>query len=252
MTFNDKTLLITGASSGIGRTTAIEAAKKGAKIIAVARDEDRLKSLLDELNTISTLNHTYLVCDLSQETSISELAAQIAPCDGVVHSAGIVSPLPVKFIKEKHLSTIWSINTHAPILLTGALLRNNKINNHASIVFISSISTDHPYFGGAMYVSSKAAIEAYSRSLALELCTKKIRSNVVAPALVKTAIFNQTIDHSDKETLKKYEDQYPFGFGEPEDVAESILFFLSSASKWITGQKLILDGGLTLNTSQLK
>lgn len=250
MSLENKNIFITGASSGIGRTTAIEAAKQGATVIAVARNEQLLVELMKELTSIIALPHQYFVCDLTDEQALQTLAEKVPATDGVVHAAGIVSPLPVKFIQKKHLDKVLSINTYAPMLLNGALLRKNKINANASIVFISSISTAHPYFGGAMYVASKAALEAYSRNLALELCNKKIRSNVVSPALVKTAIFDQTIDHADAEKLKSYEEQYPFGFGEPEDVANSILFFLSENSKWITGQNLVLDGGLTLNNSK--
>jgi NAD(P)-dependent dehydrogenase (short-subunit alcohol dehydrogenase family) len=242
-----KHIIITGASSGIGRETCLLLAQGGARITGIARDERALEQLLQQLKKINSVEHRILTCDLSNHESLEELVSRLNPCDGLVHAAGIVSPLPVKFIRKKHLDKVWNINTFAPILLTAQLLSKEKINEGASLVFISSISTQHPYFGGAMYVSSKAAIEAYSRNLALELAGKKIRSNVVSPALVKTKIFNQTIEASDAEKLKEYESNYPFGFGEPEDVANAIEFFISEKSRWITGQNLILDGGLTLN-----
>ena len=155
-------------------------------------------------------------------------------------------PVPVKFIKRKHIDELMSINLNAQILLTSSLFRNKKINPKASLVYISSISSKHPYFGGSLYVSSKAAIEAFSRSVALEYASKKIRANVVAPGLVKTRIFEATLNASQKEEVEKYEKQYPLGFGEPEDVSEMICFLLSEKSKWITGQTFFMDGGLTL------
>lgn len=244
----NKHILITGASSGIGRSTALIAAAKGARVTVVARRESELKSLMQELVLINKLSHSYIVLDLTDNEAIDSKISKIDPIDGLVHSAGIVFPLPIKFIRKKHIEKVWGINSIAPILFTATLLTNKLINPNASIVFVSSISTVHPYVGGALYSSSKSAIESYSKNLALELSGSKIRSNVVSPALVKTEIFNQTIESSEASKISVYEKKYPFGFGEPEDVANAILFFLSDSSKWITGQNLVLDGGLTLNS----
>lgn len=248
MDFNNKHIVVTGASSGIGRQVAVQLARLGAQITVLARREQELQDLIVELKTINGLTHVALSVDLSEQDNIRKTASEIEDCDGVVHAAGIVYPLPVKFIKQKHLDEVFKINFFAPVLLNSALLSQNKIKHSASIVFISSISTKHPYFGGSIYVSSKAALEAYSRNLALELASRQIRSNVVSPALVKTQIFTQTIEASDSGKLEEYEKNYPFGFGETDDVANAIIFLLSSSSRWMTGQEIILDGGLTLNT----
>jgi len=247
MDLSGKHILITGASSGIGRQTALSAAQAGGIVTVVARREHELSQLVEMLPGVG---HQYIQADLTNEISIAELAERVMPLDGIVHSAGIVAPRPIKFIRKKDLAPVWSINTNAPIILTAALLSQSKINDGASLVFISSVSTEHPYFGGAMYVSSKAAIEAFSRNLALELSGKKIRSNVLAPALVRTAIYEQTAAAGNADQLAAYETQYPLGIGEPEDVAQAALFFLSDHAKWITGQKLVMDGGLTLNTKR--
>jgi NAD(P)-dependent dehydrogenase (short-subunit alcohol dehydrogenase family) len=247
MRLKGRKILVTGASSGIGRETCITIAREGGIIIAVARREHLLKELIAELNETIDSGHVYKVCDITNDEQLSDLVSSIENLDGVVHSAGIVFPMPIKFIRKKHLEKVWSLNTFAPIELTSLLLSKKLINEGASILFLSSISTKHPYFGGAVYVSSKAALEAYSRNLALEMASKKVRSNVLSPALVKTAIFEQTVEASDTERLAEYESQYPFGFGTPEDIANAILFFLSNESRWITGQNLVMDGGLTLN-----
>ncbi len=250
MRLRNKKILITGASSGIGRATCIKAVEEGATIIAVARRENLLIELIKLLEEISTEKQEYYVCDITDENQVQHLSESIDTVDGIVHSAGMIFPLPVKFIKRKHLDKVWNLNTFAPIELTAMLLSKGRIRNESSLVFLSSISTKHPYFGGAVYVSSKAALESYSRNLALELAPKKIRSNVVSPALVKTAIFEETVKATDPDKLETYEKQYPFGLGTPEDVANAILFFLSSDSRWITGQNLVMDGGLTLSSSQ--
>ena len=241
-----KHILITGASSGIGRETAILSAKLGAQITAVARRESHLAELIQELNTQNNENHQYIACDLSNEAEILEAINKMGDFDCIVHSAGMVYPHPAKYIRKKHLDKVMAVNFYAPAILNAALLGKQKINANGSIVFLSSISTKHPFTGGALYVSSKAALESYSRTLALELAHKKIRCNVVSPALVKTAIFEQTIETYTEEQVNEYERAYPFGFGEAIDVANTILFLLSNESRWITGQEIIMDGGLTL------
>jgi NAD(P)-dependent dehydrogenase (short-subunit alcohol dehydrogenase family) len=247
MRLKGRKILVTGASSGIGREACITIVREGGTIIAVARRENLLKELIAELNETLHSGHVYKVCDITNDEQLNDLVSSIENLDGVVHSAGMVFPLPIKFIRKKHMEKVWSLNTFAPIELTSMLLSKKLINDGAYFVFLSSISTKHPYFGGAIYVSSKAALEAYSRNLALEMASKKVRSNVLSPALVKTAIFEQTVETSDTGRLAEYESQYPFGFGTPEDIANAILFFLSNESRWITGQNLVMDGGLTLN-----
>lgn len=247
MMFDGKHILVTGASSGIGRETAIYIAKNGGRITSIARRKDELVKLSEELYVINGQNHQFISIDLTNDDEILNCMNWIDELDGIVHAAGIVYPLPLKFIKRKHINEVMNINFIAPVLLTSALLSSKKMHTNASIVFISSISTKHPYFGGALYVSSKAALEAYSKSLALELVAKKIRCNIVSPALVKTAIFEQTMQSSTPEKIKQYEKSYPLGFGEVNDVAKAICFLLSDDSSWITGQEIILDGGLALN-----
>jgi NAD(P)-dependent dehydrogenase (short-subunit alcohol dehydrogenase family) len=238
-----KHILVTGATSGIGEATFKLIMQYGGIPYITGRNEGKLKQLSE---TYHLKNHQIYPADLTNDTAIENITKSINKLDGVVNAAGIVLPVPIKFIKRKHINDLLNINLTAQILLTASLFKNKKINNNASLVYISSISSKHPYFGGSLYVSSKAAIEAFSRSVALEYASKKIRANVVAPGLVKTNIFEATLNASSKEEVEKYEQQYPLGFGEPEDVAEMICFLLSDKSKWITGQTFFMDGGLTL------
>lgn len=238
----DKTILITGASGDLGKQTAITASEAGASIIITGRNESKLKQTLDLLQGS---NHQMILADLSDEDAIIELAQQINNVDGVVHSAGLVEMFPTKFLNRKKIDNTLNINLIAPILLMTALFRYKKINRRSSIVFISSLASEHPYASGAMYAASKAALEAYSKVLAAEHANIALRSNSIAPAIIKSALFDGT-----KEFVKtirtdtdSHEKDYLFGYGEPADVANLVLFLLSDASKWITGQTIPLDGG---------
>jgi len=238
----NKTILVTGASSGIGAQTAISVSELGATIILSARNKTKLEETLSSLNG---KNHQIIAADLTKEDEVQLLVDMVENIDGVVHSSGIVRPFPIKFIDKKHVQEIFEINYNAPVLLMSKLFKAKKINKAASIVFMSSISSHFSHKGGALYSSSKAAINSYSKTLALEFSQQRIRSNVITAAMVKTAIFNEAEGVISKEMMDKHGKDYPLGFGEPEDVANAIAFLLSDASKWITGIELVMDGGLT-------
>lgn len=247
MAFNlsGKNILVTGASSGIGKSAAILFSQLDANIIITARREKELQDTLSLMKENS--KHLLIPCDATNPDEIKHLITQISPIDGWLHCTGKVFPMPVKFIQKKHIDDVMSVNYLSAIYTTTELLKQNKLNTHASIVFISSISTLHTYFGGALYISSKAALEAYAKNLALELAPKKIRVNVLQPALVKTDIYQSTLEAAvSQEEMQKYEAQYPLGIGEPIDVAYTSAFLLSDVAKWITGTFIKMDGGLSL------
>jgi NAD(P)-dependent dehydrogenase (short-subunit alcohol dehydrogenase family) len=241
----DKNILITGASSGIGKATAILFSELGANVIITARSEGKLDETYKALKP--SIHHLNINADLTQVNDIKSLVKLLPFIDGIVHCCGKVMPVPVKFIKESQLQDVFSVNYFSAVNLISELLMQKKINNNSSIAFISSVSTLHAYFGGAPYISSKAALEGYAKTLALELAPKKIRVNVLQPALVRTAIFDSTINAAiDKEKMNELVNSYPLGIGEPIDVANALAFFMSDSSKWITGSSLKMDGGLTL------
>lgn len=245
ISLSNKKILITGASSGIGKATAILFSNLGATLIITGRNRDKLQKTFNHLNTVS--KHQMICADLSSLVEIKKMITDISSIDGFVHCCGKVLPIPVKFIKEEQLHDVMNVNYFSAVNIVSELLKQKKINNSGSIAFISSVSTLHAYFGGAPYISSKAALEGYSKTLALELIPKKIRVNVLQPALVRTAIFDSTIDAAiDNEEMKKLISKYPLGIGEPEDIANALAYFISDASKWITGSSLKMDGGLTL------
>lgn len=238
----NKTILITGASSGIGAQTAITTAEMGATIILSARNEERLEETLAKL---PAGKHKIVIADLKEEEQIENLVSQIDSLDGLVLSSGVVRPFPIKFIGEKQINSLFGINYNAPVILTSKLFRAKKINDGASIVFMSSISSQFPHKGGALYSGTKAALNAYSKTITLEYSNKKIRSNVISAAMVKTPLFDEAEKAITKELMDKHGEAYPLGFGEPIDVANAMVFLLSNASRWITGTEIVMDGGLT-------
>jgi NAD(P)-dependent dehydrogenase (short-subunit alcohol dehydrogenase family) len=239
-----KTILVTGASSGIGREIAILAAKHGATLFITGRDETRLKETFRQLTDSSPVTcHSSFITDLTSESGMDALIEGLPLLNGIVHCAGIVGPLPVKFITQADIDRMFGINYNVPVNLTGKILRKRKLANGASILFMSTIATKNPYFGGALYSGSKAALEAYSKTLALELVAKGIRSNCIMAGLVDTPMIeNPSEKNMQAEALDRYLKRYPLGIGKPKDVADAILFFLSDGSKWITGTSLIMGG----------
>jgi NAD(P)-dependent dehydrogenase (short-subunit alcohol dehydrogenase family) len=238
----NKKILITGASSGIGAEAALTCAKMGATVILTARNRERLKKTY---NLLPEGNHSIIGADLTINEEIEELVYQITQIDGIVHSSGIVRPFPVKFIGTKQIDEMFNINYKGPVLLTSKLFRAKKIKKGASLVFMSSISSKFPHKGGALYSGTKAALNTYSKTIALEYASQKIRSNVISAAMVKTPLFEEAEKAITKEMMDKHGEQYPLGFGEPKDIANAIVYLLSNASKWITGTELVMDGGLT-------
>jgi NAD(P)-dependent dehydrogenase (short-subunit alcohol dehydrogenase family) len=238
-----KRILVTGASSGIGRAIAIGCSHMGADIVATGRDELRLRETMERLHLGQ---HQMVIADLThdneRETLINELSQ---PIDGCVHSAGISKLSPFRMMNEDHLMEIMSINFIAPMLLTQALLKKQKVQNNGSILFISSIAAHVGVQGVGGYSGSKAAVIGMMRCLALEVVKRKIRVNSLLPALVETPMLEAP------SLMPGYLDEerkaYPLGFGRPEDVANAAVFLLSDASRWITGTSLVLDGGLTIS-----
>jgi len=235
----DKRILVTGATGGIGKEIVSNCLSLGAKVFAIGRNIQKLSELKGSKNLV------IVKCE-----EVDSLLGEVDCLDGVVHCVGKIYPFPIKYITGKHIQKVYSVNTESIITLTSKLFQRKIIANKASLIFISSISVQHPYMGGALYVSSKAAIEAFSKSVALEFAHQGIRSNCIAPALIQTDIYEQTKKAYTPEQWEKIVSQYPLGLGKPEDVASLTVFLLSDLSLWMTGVTLPLDGGLLLNTTR--
>lgn len=238
----DKQVLITGASSGIGRAIAIEVAKSGAQVTALGRNEERLAQTCAAL---AGSGHKVVAVDLCDAERLAEIVSELDSVDGVVHAAGITLTAPAKFITTDDFQKIMSVNVQAPIELTKLLLAKKKIRKGSSLVFISSVASGLlPYKGQGVYAASKGALSAYAKVLALELAPRKIRSNSILPAMVRTPLLDTMA--LDETAFAEDEKKYPLGYGEPEDVAWAAVYLLSEASRWMTGNNLVLDGGVTL------
>lgn len=236
-----KTILITGASSGLGRQTAITASEYGAKVVITGRDKSRLE---DTFNALKGEGHQMYLADLTVQSDIDQLVGLLPLLNGVVNSTGISDLSPARFINAEAIAKTFRISFDASVLLTAGLLGKKKlVKNSCSVVFISSISTKYPFVGGAMYISAKAALEAYARVLALELAPKGIRVNCVAPAFVRTPMLDETAANYSQEAVSMIEAKQLLGLGDPEDVANSIVYYLSDASKWVSATSLVLGGG---------
>jgi NAD(P)-dependent dehydrogenase (short-subunit alcohol dehydrogenase family) len=240
---HQKTILVTGASSGIGRQVALSICEMGGNVIITGRSEERLQETFLMLK--KGINKS-IKADLLDEKNIQDLVGQLPALDGIVNCAGTVHPFPVKFLSGKKIDEIFDINYKVQVTLTAQIARAKKLNNGASLVFLSSISAQHPHKGGALYSGSKAAIESFSKVVALEFFHQKIRSNCLSPAMVKTPMYDKAEAQGTKEQMDAHINKYPLGPGTTEDVANAAIFLLSDASKWITGTSITLDGGFLL------
>jgi NAD(P)-dependent dehydrogenase (short-subunit alcohol dehydrogenase family) len=242
-TLAGKTILVTGASSGIGRAIAIECSKMGASVILTARNEDRLKEALSQLEGIG---HSIIVADLEDKNEQNRLTDMSPMLDGLVNCAGVVKALPFHFINTEALSSVMNINFTAPVSISAELVKIKKFAKNSSIVFISSISGVMCALGGnSIYSASKGAINGVMKNMALDLAPKGIRVNSVNPGMVETSILDAgTITPEQLEEDKK---RYPLKrYGKPEEIAFLVIYLLSDASSWVTGSSIVIDGGYTL------
>ena len=237
-----KTILITGASSGIGRETAIECSKMGAKIVITARNEERLRLTLELLEGEG---HRMIIGDICSEDFTKQLATDISELNGVFLNAGVSDTTLVKFITEDKIDRVFDVNVKAPVLLMKYLLKKKKITEGASLVWMSSYGAEKVEPGLGIYAASKNAINSFMKAYAKELIGRKVRSNSIMPMMIHTELLD-TLTNLTEEDWKKQEELYPLGFGKPEDVAQTAIFLLSDASRWITGTQIKMGGGCDL------
>ncbi len=239
-----KTILVTGASSGIGRAVAILISELGAKGILIARREDQLRESVDRMAGVAA----WYSADLQDVDGIDGLMSRIitehGPLDGFVHSAGISTTVALRALTMNMMEKSMRLNFYSFLEIARCITRKNCFNPPMSIVAISSLGAVQGRAGGTIYCASKAALDASVRCLARELAPKMIRVNSVAPALIKTAMYNDLRDRlKQSEQVQNVVDRQYMGVGEPEDVANIVCYLLSSAAKYVTGASIPLDGG---------
>lgn len=237
-TLSGKTILVTGASSGIGRGIAVACAGVGAKVVLTARNEARLQ---ETLSLLEGDGHSYICADLTKAEDRQLLVDQSPLLDGLVQCAGVGSRIPCKGVDVGDISAVMQPNMEAPMLLQSALLTEKKLNKGASVVYITSCAATMPSVGNALYSASKAAMISYAKCLALELAPRKIRVNCISPTMVMTDL---ALVGATQEQLNEAEKQYPLGrYGHPEDIGNLAVYLLSEASQWMTGSNIEITGG---------
>lgn len=240
---NGKKILVTGASSGIGKAIAIEASKMGASVIITGRNEQRLK---ETFSLLDGSDHDLIIADLSRKEELEQLQKELPVINGLVNCAGLTKVAPFPFATRDSFEEVMNVNFFAPTELSRLLVKSKKIGKGASIVFISSVSGVYcSAVASSIYSSSKGAINGLAKGVALDLAPKGIRVNSVNPGMIDTDIFSGSAITEDqlKEDIKRY----PLGrYGKPEEVAYAVIYLLSDASSWTTGSNLLIDGGYTL------
>ncbi|MBD5356161.1 MAG: SDR family oxidoreductase [Bacteroides sp.] len=240
-----KTVLVTGASSGIGKAAAIECSRAGATVIITARNESRLREVHSMLERPES-QPPFIVADMRSDRDVDLLVSSCPRLDGAFINAGISINVPVQFINREKLLDIFEVNTFAPILLTRSLIKSKRLNKGSSLVYTASVSGNNTVtVAHEMYSATKTAITGFMRNVALDLAHKKIRANAVNPGMINTPMVHG--GKYSEEQLQRDMENYPLGrFGNPEEVAYAVVYLLSDAAAWVTGQSLVIDGGLTL------
>ena len=237
-----KTILVTGASSGIGQATAIECAQMGAEVVITGRDTERLQATADLVGTPKAL----IAADLTNQEDVERLVAALPPLDGAVLCAGNSTTLPLQFGSREKFDEMFNVNFFAPVELLRLMYKKKVLQKGASVVLIASIGGTHSFMpGNGVYGASKAALNSLMKYAAREYASRKIRVNSICPGMVDTPLIHRgTIT---EEQLVEDAKRYPLGrYGKPDDIANGAVYLLSDASSWLTGHDLVIDGGFSI------
>lgn len=244
MDLTGKTILVTGASSGLGREISIHISRLGGTVILVGRNKNALEETFSRMDG---KGHVLTPFDLNDTDSIpkwvKEITQTTGPLHGLVHSAGVVSTLSIGVLNSKRINNLMNINFNAAVSLTRAFRQKNVVADSGSIVYIASVYGFIGQAGQSIYSASKGALISMSRSLAMELAKQKIRVNCIAPGHILTEMGEDQRRLLPEDKFSEIEKAHPLGFGEPNDVSNAVAFLLADTGKWITGTTLVVDGG---------
>ena len=232
-----KTVLVTGASSGIGRATAIECSRLGATVVITGRDEARLS---ETMAALTGDDHVSILANLTKAEDVARLVSDLPQIDGFVCNAGITRRRPVSYVKEDELREVFETNTIATFMLTKAIMKAKKMNRGGSMVFLSSMAARQVTPGNAMYAASKAAVDSFARSCAQEYAPMQIRANAILPGMVETPLNKQGALSA--EAIERDKQHYMMKrYGKPKEIAWAIIYLLSDASAWTSGTSMVVS-----------
>lgn len=247
LALSGKKILVTGATSGIGRTAAFTFAAHGAQLVVTGRNEERLSSVMRDLPGVG---HVAVALELTNADVVSDWLKSVATTHGILngifHSAGIELVRPARMIKQEHLDQIYSSSLNAAFGIARAASGKSCLADNGSIVFMSSVAGLTGQLGLTAYSAVKSGIDGMVRSLACELAPRGVRVNSIAAGAVKTEMHERITRGSGAEAASVYESSHLLGFGSPDDIANAALFLQTDAAKWITGTTMIVDGGYTV------
>lgn len=240
-----KTVLVTGASSGIGRQCAIDCSKMGAKVVSIGRNKERLEDVVVEMGGLG-ISYPFDLCNIEGiKDLITTIVEENGKLDGFIHAAGIELTNPVKLTKYDEYESLFKVNC----LSAFEIVKNFGIktfNNGGSIVLISSISGIIARKGLSAYAASKGALMSAARVMALEMSSREVRVNTVSPGTILTPMMQKALDEMGGEERKKRIEGFPLGLGKTTDISNACIYLISDASRWVTGANLIVDGGFTV------
>lgn len=240
-----KTVLVTGASSGIGRETAVVCSRMGAAVVITGRNEERLQQTFDELNP-DVEGHMQLLADVTRAEDVERLVAALPKLDGAVLCAGNSTTLPLQFGTREKFDDMFNVNFFAPVELMRLMYKKKVLQKGASVVLIASIGGTHSFMpGNGVYGASKAALNSVMKYAAREYASRRVRVNSICPGMVDTPLIHRGTITEDQ--LAEDTKRYPLGrYGQPADIAHGAVYLLSDASSWLTGHDLVIDGGFSI------